>query len=78
MPKADPEVGATLQKPSTQCLHQDFQLEVEGAKVGKQKDVYLLANLECFKSVVIRKIPSQVMKYLMRKKVEIKNCFEIA
>ena len=39
MPQADPEVGATtLQKPSTQCLHQDFQLEVEAAKVGKLKN----------------------------------------
>ena len=37
MPQADPEVGATLQKPSTQCLHQPFQLEVEGAKVGKKR-----------------------------------------
>ena len=36
MPQADPEVGTTLQKPSTQCLHQPFQLEVEGAKVGKK------------------------------------------
>ena len=47
MPQADPEVGATtLQKPSTQCLHQDFQLEVEGAKVGKQKDIMSYENFK--------------------------------
>ena len=39
MPQADPEVGATLQKPSTQCLHHDFQFEGEIAKVGKQENI---------------------------------------
>ena len=46
MPQADPEVGATLQKPSTQCLHQDFQLEVEGAKVNKQKNIMSHVNFK--------------------------------
>ena len=46
MPQANPEVGATLQKPSTQCLHQDFQLEVEGAKVGKQKNIMSHVNFK--------------------------------
>ena len=46
MPQADPEVGATLQKPSTQCLHQPFQLEVEGAKVGQQKKYHEPCKLQ--------------------------------